>query len=81
MVSITMSVPGFIFGEAFLSYIGLGIRPPQTSWGALASAAQQNLMFYPYQLFFPIAMLVITILSFHLIGDGLSDAMDPKLRE
>lgn len=81
MVTITMSVPGFIFGEAFLSYIGLGIRPPQTSWGALASAGQQNLMFYPYQLFFPVFMLVVTILAFHLIGDGLSDALDPKLRE
>lgn len=80
MVSITMSVPSFIFGESFLSYIGLGIRPPETSWGALASAAQKNLMFYPYQLLFPSIMIVFTILSFHLIGDGLSDALDPKLR-
>lgn len=81
MVDITMSVPGFIFGEAFLSYIGLGVRPPEVSWGALASAGQQNLMFYPHQLFFPCLMIVITTLSFHLIGDGLSDALDPKLRE
>ncbi len=79
MVSITMSVPGFIFGESFLSYIGLGVRPPATSWGALASAGQQQLMFYPYQLAFPSIMIVVTILSFHLIGDGLSDALDPKL--
>lgn len=81
MVDITMSVPGFIFSEAFLSYIGLGVRPPETSWGALASAGQQQLMFYPYQLFFPCLMIVLTILSFHLIGDGLSDALDPKLRK
>ncbi|MDD4781932.1 MAG: ABC transporter permease, partial [Tissierellia bacterium] len=81
MVNVTMSVPGFIFSEAFLSYIGLGIRPPETSWGALASAGQQRLMFYPHQLFFPSLMLVITILAFHLIGDGLSDALDPKLRK
>lgn len=81
MVNITMSVPSFIFSEAFLSYIGLGVRPPQTSWGALASAGQQQLMFYPYQLFFPCIMIVLTILSFHLIGDGLSDALDPKLRK
>ena len=80
MVDITMSVPGFIFSEAFLSYIGLGVRPPETSWGALASAGQQNLMFYPYQLFFPCLLIVLTMLSFHLIGDGLSDALDPKLR-
>lgn len=81
MVDITMSVPGFIFGEAFLSYIGLGVRPPEVSWGALASAGQQRLMFYPHELFFPCLMIVITTLSFHLIGDGLSDALDPKLRE
>ena len=81
MVDVTMSVPGFIFSESFLSYIGLGIRPPETSWGALASAGQQQLMFYPYQLFFPCLLIVISILSFHLIGDGLSDALDPKLRQ
>ncbi|XCP85973.1 ABC transporter permease [Roseburia hominis] len=81
MVDITMSVPGFIFSEAFLSYIGLGVRPPETSWGALASAGQQQLMFYPYQLMFPCLMIVLTMLAFHLIGDGLSDALDPKLRQ
>lgn len=81
MVDVTMSVPGFIFSEAFLSYIGLGVRPPETSWGALASAGQQSLMFYPYQLLFPCLMIVLTMLSFHLIGDGLSDALDPKLRK
>lgn len=81
MVDITMSVPGFIFSEAFLSYIGLGVKPPETSWGALARAGQQQLMFYPYQLFFPCLLIVLTILSFHLIGDGLSDALDPKLRQ
>lgn len=81
MVSVTMSIPGFIFSEAFLSYIGLGVRPPETSWGALASAGQLQLMFYPYQLFFPCLLIVLTMLSFHLIGDGLSDALDPKLRK
>lgn len=81
MVNITMSVPGFIFSEAFLSYIGLGVRPPETSWGALASAGQQQLMFYPHQLLFPCLLIVLTMLSFHLIGDGLSDALDPKLRK
>lgn len=80
MVDITMSVPGFIFSEAFLSYIGLGVQAPKTSWGALASAGQQTMMFHPYQLFFPCVMIVLTILAFHLIGDGLTDALDPKLR-
>lgn len=81
MVSITMAVPGFIFSEAFLSYIGLGVRAPETSWGALASAGQQRLMFAPHELLFPCLMIVLTILAFHLIGDGLTDALDPKLRK
>lgn len=81
MVQVTMSIPGFIFGEAFLSYVGLGIRPPGTSWGALASAGQARLMFHPHILFFPCIMIVLTTFAFHLVGDGLSDALDPKPRE
>ena len=81
IVAITFDIPGYIFSEAFLSYIGLGIQPPDTSWGALASAAQQNFMFYPYQLFFPSLMIALTMLSFTLMGDGLRDALDPKLRK
>lgn len=81
IVAITFDIPGYIFAETFLSYIGLGIQPPETSWGALASAAQQNFIFYPYQLFFPSLMIALTMLSFTLLGDGLRDALDPKLRE
>lgn len=81
IVNLTLSVPNFIFSESFLSYIGLGVRPPETSWGALASLYQTRLMFDPYQLFFPCLMIVLTVLSFHLIGDGLTDALDPKLRK
>jgi len=81
IVRMTFAVPGFIFDEAFLSYIGLGIQPPNTSWGALASAAQDKIMFYPHQLFFPALFIVATMLSFNMIGDGLSDALDPKLRK
>ena len=81
IVAITFDIPGYIFSEAFLSYIGLGIQPPDTSWGALASAAQQNFMFYPYQLLFPSLMIALTMLSFTLLGDGLRDALDPKLRK
>jgi len=80
IVAITFDIPGFIFGEAFLSYIGLGVQSPNTSWGALASAAQQQIMFYPYQLFFPALFISLTMLSFQLLGDGLRDALDPKLR-
>ena len=80
MVNLTLSVPGFIFSESFLSYIGLGIKPPDTSWGALCSLYQGQLMFNPYQLFFPSVLIVLTVLSFHLVGDGLADALDPKQR-
>ncbi|MDO5337964.1 MAG: ABC transporter permease [Eubacteriales bacterium] len=81
IVAITFDIPGYIFSEAFLSYVGLGIQPPSTSWGALASAAQQNFMFYPYQLLFPALMIALTMLTFTLLGDGLRDALDPKLRK
>lgn len=81
IVSITFDIPGYIFSEAFLSFIGLGIQPPNTSWGALANAAQAQFMFYPYQLFFPAIMIALTMLSFTLLGDGLRDALDPKLRK
>ena len=81
IVAITFDIPGYIFSEAFLSYIGLGIQSPNTSWGALASAAQQNFMFHPYQMFFPALMIALTMLSFTLLGDGLRDALDPKMRK
>ena len=81
IVSITFAIPNYIFSEAFLSFIGLGIQPPNTSWGALSSAAQTNFLFYPYQLFFPSLMIALTMLSFTLLGDGLRDALDPKLRK
>ncbi|WP_454053349.1 ABC transporter permease [Clostridium sp. Marseille-Q7071] len=81
IVAITFDIPSFIFGEAFLSYIGLGIQSPKTSLGSLASAAQQNLMFYPEQLLFPALVISLIMLSFQLLGDGLRDALDPKLRQ
>jgi oligopeptide transport system permease protein len=81
IVEISFSVPGFIFAEAFLSYVGLGVQPPGTSWGALASGAQANLVFYPYQLFFPCLFISLTTFAFNLMGDGLNDALDPRLRQ
>jgi oligopeptide transport system permease protein len=81
LVAITFDIPGYIFGEAFLSFIGLGVQPPNTSWGALASSAQSRFIFYPYQLLFPSLMIALTMLCFTLIGDGLRDALDPRLRK
>lgn len=70
IVAITFDIPGYIFSEAFLSYVGLGIQAPQTSWGALSTAAQQNFMFYPYQLLFPAIMIALTMLSLPYWGTG-----------
>jgi oligopeptide transport system permease protein len=81
IVAITFDIPGYIFAEAFLSFIGLGVQPPNTSWGALASSAQNLYTFYPYQLFIPALMIALTMLSFTLLGDGLRDALDPRLRK
>ena len=80
IVNLTFRIPGFIFSEAFLSYVGLGVAAPDTSWGALASAAQSTLLFYPYQMLFPSLLIALTTLSFTLMGDGLRDALDPRMR-
>ncbi len=79
IVNLTFRIPGLIFSEAFLSYVGLGVQSPETSWGALASAATASFLTHPNQLFFPTLMISLTMLCFILIGDGLRDAMDPKL--
>lgn len=81
IVSVTFDIPSFIFGEAFLSFIGLGVQAPMTSWGALAAGAQQEMNFYPYQMFFPALLISLTMLSSQMLGDGLRDALDPKLRQ
>ncbi|WP_315122093.1 ABC transporter permease [uncultured Clostridium sp.] len=81
IVYMTFDIPSFIFAEAFLSFIGLGIQPPKTSWGAMASFGQQVMDFYPHELLFPAVAISLTMLSFNLLGDGLRDALDPKLRQ
>ncbi|MBQ9306890.1 MAG: ABC transporter permease, partial [Clostridia bacterium] len=80
IVNLTFRIPSYIFSEAFLSFVGLGISSPNTSWGMLASAGKETMLFYPYQMFFPALMIALTMLSFTLFGDGLRDALDPKLR-
>ncbi|SHK22656.1 oligopeptide transport system permease protein [Hathewaya proteolytica DSM 3090] len=81
LVDVTFSVPGFIFSESFLSYLGLGVPAPQTSWGSLASAAQSKYRTQPLQLFFPCLFISLVAFCFQLFGDGLNDALDPKLRQ
>ena len=81
LVTLTFSIPSAIFTEAFLSFVGLGVSAPMASWGVLSSDAMGMLAIYPYQLFFPAAAISITILAFNFLGDGLRDALDPKLRK
>ena len=81
IVQTTFSIPSFIFSEAFLSFIGMGIQPPLTSWGAMASLGQQQMAYYPHELIFPALAISVTMLAFNLLGDGLRDAFDPKLRQ
>ena len=81
MVSLAMQIPGAMFTEAFLSFIGLGVSKPQASWGSLANAALPSLYTNPYQLFYPALIMSITILALNLFSDGLRDSLDPRLRK
>lgn len=81
VVTLTLSVPDAIFQEAFLSFIGLGIPAPAASWGTLAQDALAGYQLYPWELFFPAMAICLTILAFNLLGDGLRDALDPKMRK
>ena len=81
MVTITMMIPNAIFTEAFLSFVGLGVSAPVASWGTLCNDALEGLYTYPQQLLFPAAAISLTILTFNLLGDGMRDALDPKLRK
>lgn len=81
IVSLAMMIPSAIFTESFLSFIGLGVSAPQASWGTLASDAMGGLRTYAYQLFVPSFFISMTVLSFNFLGDGLRDALDPRLRK
>ncbi|XMB66173.1 ABC transporter permease [Mycoplasmatota bacterium zrk1] len=81
IVSMTMMIPSAVFTESFLSFIGLGVSAPQASWGTLANDALGGLTSFPYQLFFPASAIAITMLAFNFLGDGLRDALDPRLRK
>lgn len=80
IVNLTFSIPAAIFSEAFLSFIGIGIKSPMTSWGLLVSMGMKQLYNYPIRLLIPCICISITMLSLQMIGDGLRDALDPKLR-
>jgi oligopeptide transport system permease protein len=80
IVFVTLTVPAVILAESFLSFLGLGVQEPWTSWGVLISDGAQQMQSYPWMLVFPATMLAVTLFCFNFIGDGLRDALDPKDR-
>lgn len=81
IINLTFQVPDAIFTEAFLSYIGLGVPAPLASWGTLANEGTKALTIYPYQIVFPAILISLTMLAFNILGDGIRDSLDPKLRK
>jgi oligopeptide transport system permease protein len=80
MVYVTLTVPGVILTESFLSFLGLGIQEPLTSWGVLISDGADQMETAPWMLLFPASFMAVTLFCFNFIGDGLRDALDPKDR-
>jgi oligopeptide transport system permease protein len=80
LVSLTFAVPSCIFTEAFLSFIGMGVAPPTPSWGSMCNEGIKTMLSHPHELIFPAAMISIAVLAFNLLGDGLRDALDPRMR-
>lgn len=80
VVAETLAIPSYISTEAFLSFIGLGVNPPTPSWGSMISDGAQVIRTYPNQAVFPALALAITMFAFNFLGDGLRDALDPRLR-
>lgn len=81
IVTVTFLIPSAIFNEAFLSFLGIGIQVPMASWGTLANDAIPTLFTYPYQMLFPSLAISITMFALNFIGDGLRDALDPRLKK
>jgi len=80
VVAETLAIPGYISTETFLSFIGLGVNPPTPSWGSMISDGSSVIRSYPNQTIFPALALAITMFAFNFLGDGLRDALDPRLR-
>ncbi len=78
IVTATLNVPTAVFSEAFLSFVGCGVAIPMASWGTLSSDALPNVLTYPYQLFFPVMAICLSMFALNFIGDGLNSAFDPR---
>lgn len=80
IVAVTLGIPGAILAEATLAYLGIGARAPRASWGRLVADGQQYLRAEPFLVIFPAVVIALALLSFTFLGDGLRDALDPKLK-
>jgi len=80
VVAETLAIPRYISYEAFLSFIGLGVDPPTPSWGMMIAEGSRAIRSYPHQAIFPALALAITMFAFNFLGDGLRDALDPRMR-
>ncbi len=80
LVTLTFAVPSAIFTEAFLSFIGMGVAPPTPSWGSMCNEGIKTMLTTPHELIFPAAFISVTVLAFNLLGDGLRDALDARMR-
>lgn len=81
IVTLSLTVPSAIFTESFLSFLGLGVAAPIASWGTMASEGLPAMKYYPWRLMFPALFISFTMLAFNLFGDGIRDAVDPRLRK
>lgn len=81
VITTCLQIPSAIFLESFLSFLGLGVSAPMASLGSLCSDALQTIQLYPYRLIFPAVILTIIVLTLNLVGDGLRDALDPRLKK
>ncbi len=80
LVALTFAVPAAIFTEAFLSFIGMGVAPPTASWGSMCNEGVKTMLSHPHELIFPATFISATVLAFNLLGDGLTEALDSKMR-
>lgn len=81
ILDMATAIPNLIFDETVLSFLGIGLQPPNFSLGTLLSAGQEAMAFYPTHLLYPSLLLCLLVLSFNILGDGLRDALDPQLRD
>lgn len=81
IVQVTLALSGAILTEAALSFLGLGVQPPDPSWGVMLNASRTYMEFAPWTIIFPASAIVFTIFCFNLLGDSLRDILDPKLRQ